>query len=106
MIVRAGGELSFVPQIVAAIEAALREYELRCGRFASPLDRALVISYLLGAMSDDVAAMWHELDGAEVFGGRSPRRLYCEMREPGVDEAGRAAIRQALRRLGVGEERQ
>ncbi len=99
-------ELSFLPQIVAAVEAALGEYELRRGHLASPLDRALVISYLLGALSDDVAAIWDELDRAAVFGGLSPRRLYQETRESGVDEETRAAIEEALRRLGVRDEGQ
>lgn len=106
MIARDDSELSFLPQIVAAIEAALGEYERRRGRLASPLDRALVISYLLGALSDDVAAMWNELDRATVFGGLSPRRLYQETREPGMDEETRATIQEALRRLGVRDEGQ
>ncbi len=101
MTVRDEGELSFVPQIVAAIEAALREYEQRRGRLATPLDRALVISYLLGALRDDAAALWDELDGAAIFGGFSPGDLYQEMRPADVDASRRAAMREALRRLGV-----
>lgn len=98
MISNEDGTISFVPELIDAIRAFLKEYEEKEGPLAGDLERGLVISYALGVMRCDLEAVWQTLGEAKAFQKLHPRDLFEEC--VGENWEGRtdqkAAVKEAL----------
>ena len=70
------GTISFIDELVQAVDTFLDEYQARKGAFRNDLERGLVISYVLGMMHCDLELLWNALGDAPVFGGLHPRVVF------------------------------
>jgi len=68
--------ISFVPEIMDAIDDFLVDYQARQGPLRNDLERGLVISYLLGVMQCEMQRIWDELGKQPVFGSLHPRAVF------------------------------
>lgn len=77
--VRDGDRISFVREIMEAVDTFLHEYERERGPLPGPFERAAVASYLLGVMRTNLDAVWDGLAASRVFGKADPRALFAEV---------------------------
>lgn len=68
--------ISFIQEIMDAIDAFLADYEARQGALRNDLERGLVISYMLGIMQCELQKIWDELGQAPTFGSLHPRLVF------------------------------
>ncbi len=94
-----GDRITFVDQLLGAVEGFMQSYEQAHGALAGPLERALFVSYSLGVMRANVDAIWEALAASSVFGSADPRALF-EEQAGGADDAMRAEARAALEARG------
>lgn len=93
------GRISFVSELVDAIQEFVKEYEEKEGTLSGDLERGLVISYALGVMRCDLEAIWRELGEAPIFERLHPRDLFEQcVGERLEDTEQKRAIREALRK--------
>ncbi len=97
-----GDRLTFVGEIMGAVDAFLERYEHERGAPYTPQERALVASYTLGVMRTDIDALWEELASASVFDGQDPRALFAEQAALTAEEdcALRREVREELSARG------
>lgn len=85
--VEGNARISFIPDILDAIARFLDAHEAEAPS-RTELERALVVSYLLGVMRCSVDAVWDALAEGGVFGAADPRALFEECtREEGAVRA-------------------
>ena len=94
-----GDRITFVDQLLGAVEAFMHTYEQEHGALPGPLERALFVSYSLGVLRANVDAIWEALASSTVFGATDPRALF-EEQAGGADDAMRAEARAALEARG------
>ena len=103
------GSISFVSEIMDAVDTFLREYESHQGPLRNDLERGLVISYVLGIMHCEMQKIWDELGTASAFGSLHPRLVFENCLQPDRDNlllAERLSLikREARRRGWIMEE--
>ena len=94
-----GDRISFVDQLLGAVEGFMQSYEQEHGALPGPLERALFVSYSLGVMRANIDAIWEALAASSVFGSTDPRALFQEQ-AGGTDDAMRSEARAALEARG------
>mgnify|MGYP000855540954 FL=1 len=87
--------ISFIDQLLDAVEAFMLDYEQEHGGLPGPLERGLFVSYSLGVMRSNVDALWEMLAASSVFGAANPRALF-EEQAGGVDDDLRSEAQAAL----------
>jgi hypothetical protein len=96
------GTITFIPELMSVIESFLEEYESTEGALHNDLERGLVISYLLGVMNCELAAIWDSLDQVDAFETVHPRTVF-ESCADGTAESlqqRRSRILEEMQRLG------
>ena len=68
--------ISFVQEIMDAIDAFLVDYQARQGTLRNDLERGLAVSYVLGIMHCEMQKIWDELGKAPAFGSLHPRLVF------------------------------
>ncbi len=71
--------ISFVQEILDAIDAFLADYQARQGELRNDLERGLVVSYLLGIMHCEMQQVWDELGKAPAFSSLHPRLVFEDL---------------------------
>jgi len=72
------GSISFVDEILSAIDNFLSRYEEVKGPLRNELEKGLIISYALGVIHCDLEAIWECLGKAPVFGPLHPKMVFNE----------------------------
>ena len=70
----AGGEITFVPELLAVIDRFVRQFEAASGPLSSDMERALLAIYGLGVLS-------HETDAAVSRIARAPGLADADARD-------------------------
>jgi hypothetical protein len=93
------GEISFVDEILQLVEECVADYEAAQGAFRNPLERGLVVSYVLGVLRCQLDAVWDALGDAPVSGPLHPRLVFeeCVSRD---QESVRALRQRIVAQLG------
>lgn len=96
------GSITFVPEILDLLASALGRYESVRGAVNDPLERSLVITYLLGALCSEAGAIAACMESAPLLESIEPRTLLeqCLQANPAVAQAQREAIIAELARRG------
>ena len=86
-----GDRFGFHREVMDLVDGFIRDYEGRRGAPGSDGDKALIASFALGAVREDLNDVWRALDSAAVLDGASAKGLfesgdYCGETE-GQDEA-------------------
>jgi hypothetical protein len=96
--------ISFVQEIMDAIDAFLADYQAHQGALRNDLERGLVVSYLLGIMHHEMQQVWDELGKAPAFGSLHPRLVFEDCTAGQHDSLAMTPrleqIRQEFRRRG------
>ncbi len=96
--------ISFIQEIMDAIDAFLADYQARQGGLQNDLERGLVVSYLLGIMHCEMLKIWDELGKAPAFGSLHPRLVFEDCAASDRDTLGMTRrldlIRQEFSRRG------
>ena len=96
------GSISFVPELLDVLASALERYESVRGVVEDPLERGLVILYVLEALASEVHAISACLESAPPLRATEPRALLqqCLQAHPASEQAQREAIIAELARRG------
>ncbi len=96
------GSISFVSELMDAVDAFLRTFAEEQGELDSELERALVMAYALGVLRCDLESIQTILGEAAVFGPVDPFALFdrCKADRDDKLEKRRAAIESRLRERG------
>jgi len=97
------GTIHFAEELLDLVERFLEDYEDIEGRVQNELDRGLVIAFALCAMRCDLDLLAQCVDGSQVFGRLSPRKVLdeCADRDPIKRAARRAEAAKALEARGL-----
>ena len=74
-----GDQFGFHREVMDLVDGFIRDYSERRGAPGSDVDKALIASFALGAVREDLDDVWRALDSAAVFDGASVKGLF----EPG-----------------------
>lgn len=96
------GTISFVSEIMTAVDSFLADYERVKGPLRNDLERGLVISYVLGVMHCDLEAVWEAMGQSPIFGSLHPRAVFedCADQDAAIMADRGAFITQELGRRG------
>ncbi len=96
------GTISFINELLGAMDSFIAEYEARRGPLTNDLERGLVLSYILGIMRCELETIWDCLARAPIFGDLHPRLVFeeCLNKELPQNAARMALIEQELKKRG------
>jgi hypothetical protein len=90
--------ISFIPEIMDAIDAFLVDYQTRQDVLRNDLERGLVVSYLLGIMHCEMQKIWDELGKSPAFGALHPRVVFEDCAAVDHDDLAMARRLDVIRR--------
>jgi len=96
------GTISFIAELMGAIENFIAQYEATRGPLANDLERGLVLSYVLGVMRCELDTIWDCLARSSAFGDLHPRLVFeeCLNKEHPQNAARVAWIEEELKKRG------
>ncbi len=99
---QADGRFDFGDELMELVDRFLAEYQAARGPLRNDLERALVISYVLGMIRCDLECVWDCLGKAPIFGPLHPRVVFetCveEPNDPEMAARKREVIESMYRR--------
>ena len=90
-----GDRFGFHSEVMDLVDSFIRDYAERRGAGASEIDKALIASFALGAVRDDLNDVWRALESTTVLEGTSIKDLF-ESGSYGADSEGREGSQEQL----------
>ncbi len=95
------GSISFVTEIMQAVDDFARQMEAESTAPQNELERGLLLSFALGAIRCDLEAVWDALGSAAPLNGLDCRVVFEECVEQAIFQGERQeAIRKVLQQRG------